>query len=120
MTTRRAMGALEEEVMAYLWSADCAASPAEVHQAVAPELAYTTIMTILTRLYEKGRLSRGQRGRAYTYEPVSSEAEHRAAKMQHTLVDAGDRGAVLSQFVESLDPQDVTTLRKLLGRAVRR
>ena len=57
--------------MAYLWSTDCEASPAEVHQAVAPELAYTTIMTILTRLWEKGRLTRGQRGRAYTYEPVS-------------------------------------------------
>ena len=108
------MGALEEEVMTYLWTTDGPVTPAEVHQAVAPELAYTTVMTILSRLFEKGRLTRGQRGRAYTYEPIRSEAEHRADAMQSTLVDAGDRAAVLSQFVESLDARDAKVLRKLL------
>lgn len=114
MSAKRPMGALEEEVMAYLWTTDGAVTPAEVHQAVAPELAYTTVMTILSRLYDKGRLARGQRRRAYTYEPVQSEAEHRADTMQSTLVDAGDRAAVLSQFVESLDAKDAKVLRKLL------
>lgn len=116
MAAKRPMGALEEEVMTYLWSTDASVTPAEVHQAVAPELAYTTVMTILSRLYDKGRLSRGQRGRAYTYEPIRSEAEHRAEAMQSTLGDAGDRAAVLSQFVESLDAQDAKVLRKLLRR----
>ncbi len=116
MSAKRPMGALEEEVMTYLWTTDAPVTPAEVHQAVAPELAYTTVMTILSRLLEKGRLARGQRGRAYTYEPVRSEAEHRADAMQTTLVDAGDRAAVLSQFVESLDAEDAKVLRKLLRR----
>ncbi len=114
MAAKRPMGALEEEVMTYLWTTDGPVTPAEVHQAVAPELAYTTVMTILSRLFEKGRLTRGQRGRAYTYEPIRSEAEHRADAMQSTLVDAGDRAAVLSQFVESLDARDAKVLRKLL------
>ncbi|MBT8241414.1 MAG: BlaI/MecI/CopY family transcriptional regulator [Acidimicrobiales bacterium] len=118
MAAKRPMGALEEAVMAYLWTTDGPATPAEVHQAVAPELAYTTVMTILARLFEKGRLNRGERGRAYTYEPIRSEAEHRADEMQTTLVDAGDRAAVLSQFVESLDAQDAKTLRKLLSRGI--
>ena len=115
MSSKRPMGALEEQVMIYLWSISDAATPAEVHGAVAPELAYTTIMTILSRLYEKERLVRGRRGRAFTYEPVRSEAEHRAEAMQSSLVDADDRAAVLSQFVESLEAQDAKTLRKLLA-----
>lgn len=116
MPSKRPMGGLEEEVMAYLWSTNGPVTPAEVHQAVAPELAYTTIMTILSRLFEKGRLGRGRRGRAYSYEPVRSEAEHRAETMQTALVDAGDRSAVLSQFVETLDARDAMLLRRLLDQ----
>ena len=116
MSVKRPMGSLEQEVMVYLWTTDGPVKPAEVHQAVAPELAYTTVMTILSRLFEKGRLTRGRRGRAYTYEPVRTEAEHRAQTMQITLSDAEDRAAVLSQFVESLDAQDTKVLRGLLGR----
>ena len=111
------MGALEEQVMTYLWSTSEPATPADVHAAVAPELAYTTIMTILSRLYDKDRLVRGRRGRAYAYEPVRTEAEHRADVMQSSLVDSGDRAAVLSQFVGSLEAQDAKMLRKLLGQA---
>jgi predicted transcriptional regulator len=112
---RRRKGGLQDEVMEFLWRTNAPASPGVVHQAVAPELAYTTVMTILSRLYEKGRLTRRLQGRAYVYEPVNSEAEFRADTMQTTLIDAGDRAAVLSQFVESLDAKDVSTLKKLLG-----
>ncbi len=100
--------------MDYLWTTGVSATPAEVHQAVAPELAYTTIMTVLSRLWDKNRLARERRGRAYAYEPVRTEAEHRADRMQTTLVDAGDRAAVLSSFVETLDDDDTKMLRKLL------
>jgi predicted transcriptional regulator len=117
MAVKRPMGGLEEEVMEFLWQTDGSVTPAVVHKAVAPELAYTTVMTILSRLYDKGRLTRGQQGRAYTYEPIRTEAEHRAEEMQATLIDAGDRAAVLSRFVDYLDSQDAKTLRKLLGRS---
>ena len=49
VTRRRPTGALEDEVMAYLWATGTPANPAEVHQAVAPDLAYTTVMTVLTQ-----------------------------------------------------------------------
>jgi predicted transcriptional regulator len=113
---KRPKGGLEEEVMEFLWRTDAPAPPGVVHQAVAPELAYTTVMTILSRLYEKGRLTRELEGRAYVYEPVRTEAEYRANSMQTTLIDAGDRAAVLSRFVDSLEAQDASTLKKLLGR----
>lgn len=116
MATRRPLGALEEVIMDYLWAVDTPVKPAVVHQAVAPDLAYTTVMTVLTRLWEKGRLTRGRDGRAYTYQPVRSEAEHRAEGMQSALAEAQDRVAVLSSFVEALDTEDAKVLRKLLGR----
>ena len=56
MSSRRPMGALEDHVMEYLWAVDAPATPREVHQAVAPELAYTTVTTVLTRLAAKGRV----------------------------------------------------------------
>ena len=115
MTSRRPMGALEDHVMAYLWAIGAPASPREVHQAVAPELAYTTLTTVLTRLAEKGRLVRSQRGRTFTYSPVRSEAEHRADAMTTSLSSAADRALVLSTFVDSLDPKDLADLRELVG-----
>lgn len=113
-STRRPMGALEDHVMAYLWAVEEAAA-SEVHQAVAPDLAYTTVTTVLSRLWEKGRLERTRRGRSYLYSPVRSEAEYRADTMTTTLGAAVDRAAVLSSFVDALTANDVAVLRDLLG-----
>jgi predicted transcriptional regulator len=115
MAERRPMGALTDEIMNYLWAIDGPATPSEVHEAVAPELAYTTVMTILTRQWQKNELTRTRSGRAYAYEPVRTEAEDRAGRMQLTLGKAGDRAAVLSSFVDSLDPKDAKVLKKLLA-----
>lgn len=114
MTTRRPMGALEDEIMAYLWAAATPATPAEVHQAVAPDLAYTTVMTVLTRLWTKELLTREPQGRGFAYSPVRSEAQHRAEAMQTTLDSSADREAVLSSFVASLTRSDAKKLRNLL------
>ena len=116
MAKKRALGALEETIMEYLWTSSGPATPAEVHHSVAPELAYTTVMTVLTRLWDKGRLTRERQGRAYVYSPIRSEAEHRADTMQTSLDRAGDRAAVLSSFVETLSSEDAAELRKILRR----
>lgn len=109
------MGALEDEVMAYLWATGAPASPAEVHQAVAPDLAYTTVMTVLSRLWAKDQLTREQKGRGFAYTPVATEAEHRALQMQTALDDSQDRDGVLSSFVESLSDRDLQKLKRLLA-----
>ncbi len=114
MAPKRAMGALEDLVMEFVWSSAEPVTPADVHQAVAPELAYTTVMTILTRLWQKDLLERERQGRAFCYSPVQSEAAHRAAQMQGTLEVSGDRMAVLSSFVETLGAADAKALKKLL------
>ncbi len=116
MATRRPMGSLEDDVMDYLWALGDPATPSEVRDTVAPELAYTTVNTVLTRLWEKGRLDRFRQGRSFRYAATSSEAQHRARVMTDELDIAGDRQAVLSRFVEGLGPDDVGALRSLLRR----
>jgi len=115
MVDRRPIGGLEEQVMDYLWAVAEPATAGEVQSAVAPELAYTTVMTVMSRLFDKGRLTRKRHGRSYAYAPSVSEAEHRAGEMAASLTDSGDRAAVLSRFVDSLNETDAHTLRALLG-----
>lgn len=117
MTARRPMGSLEDEVIEYLWAIGAPTAAAAVHAAVAPELAYTTVATVLTRLWEKGRVDRTTSGRSYLYAAVATEAEHRAGAMSTTLERAGNRSEVLSKFVEALDSEDLAVLRNLLGGA---
>lgn len=114
MVKKRAPRELEREIMTYMWAAEAPATPGQAHQAVAPELAYTTVMTVFVRLWEKGRLNRAAAGRGYVYWPSQTEAAHRAEQMQTTLDSCTDRLAVLSRFVDALGPDDADELRRLL------
>lgn len=116
MSERRPMGSLEAEVLATLWAMDDGGTPGEVLDRVGGGLAYTTVMTILTRLWRKELVTRVREGRAYRYRPHLSEAEFAAARMQEQLDQAGDREAALSRFVGSLSRKDERILRKLLQR----
>lgn len=114
----RASGSLESEVVACLAGADAPLTAAQVQAEVGPELAYTTIMTVLSRLYAKGALVRTSRGRAYAYGVVGGSAGAQAGLTAHQmrkLLDAGvDRASVLSRFVDGLDDEDEVVLRRLL------
>lgn len=114
MTDRREMGALEHEVLSELWALGEPATPAVVLDALGTDLAYTTVMTILTRLWQKGLVTRKRRGRAYAYTPALTEAELTARRMRATLATASDPKAALSRFVGSLSARDARTLRALL------
>jgi len=114
---RRAFGQLESEVLAALWAAPHPLVPAEVQAAVGGELAYTTVMTILVRLHDKGVIERKKVGRAYAYRPVVDET-HVVADQVRRLLDRGNsRAAVLQGLIEGLDPDDEELLREMLSRA---
>lgn len=113
---RRAMGQLESEVLAILWAADDALTSADVLDALDGEVAYTTAMTILARLWHKGLADREQRGRAYAYRPRLSEGELAAQRMHATLERTKDREAALAHFVGTLSKSDERALHRLLER----
>jgi predicted transcriptional regulator len=116
---RRPRGSLEREVLACLAAAGKALTPAEVLAETGGGLAYTTVMTTLSRLHDKGVLDRRPAGRAYAYslarDPVGAQSEAVAQRM-HRLLEAGDdRARVLARFVADLDPEDERLLADLLS-----
>ena len=111
-----ARGALEAMVLDVLWDDDGWMVPGEVHKDVNRHrrLAYTTIMTTMVRLWEKGRLDRRRRGRAFEYRPTLDRTEFAATRMNEFLAAAGDPRAALTHFVSSLDAAEVAELRRVL------
>lgn len=116
---RRGFGELEGQVLAALWAATGPLVPAAVLDAVGGGLAYTTVMTILVRLHEKGLIERERAGRAYAYRPVVAETDVVAEQVRRLLDRGHDRAAVLQGLVDGLSPGDEATLRELLARANR-
>lgn len=113
---RRAPGELADEVLAALWAAEHPLTPSEVHATLGLDVAYNTVLTIITRLYEKGLAERAKVGRAYAYRPVMGPAQLAANRM-HALLERGqDSGDVLQHFLEGLSPSDERLLRRLLER----
>lgn len=113
---RRAAGELEGEILAALWAAAGPLTPGQVQRALAAGLAYNTVQTILTRLYDKGLVRRSRVGRAFGYEPVVDAEQLMADRMQALLSRGGDRVAVLQRFVASLSAEDERALRGLLDQ----
>ncbi|MFJ6528164.1 BlaI/MecI/CopY family transcriptional regulator [Streptomyces longwoodensis] len=114
---RRAQGELEGLVLAALREADGPATAGWVQQRLGGDLAYTTVITILTRLLAKGAVTRERAGRSFAWTPVSDRAGLAAHKMRKLLDRESDREAVLASFVTSLDAGDERLLRDLLERA---
>src|SRR5947209_118013 len=65
------LGPLEAELMDLVWKAERPVAVRELHEKLnhgrQPELAYTTVMTVMARLAEKGVLRRHREGRGYVY-----------------------------------------------------
>jgi predicted transcriptional regulator len=113
--SRRAAGELEAAALAVLQAAGTALTPGQVRERLGGRLAYTTVVTILSRLHAKGVLSRVRTGRAYAYAPVADEPGLAARRMRGVLEAEDNREAVLARFVSGLSPADERLLRRMLG-----
>jgi predicted transcriptional regulator len=114
--TRLGTGELEAQVMDVLWADGGRLTPAEVNSRLDSdrELAYTTVMTILVRLHDKGIVSRERRGRAWAYRPVLGREEHAAQRMNALLRDGGDQAISLARFVDNMTAKERAQLQHLL------
>lgn len=111
---RRPAGELEAGVLAALWAAEGPLTPGEVQGALGGSLARTTVTTILTRLYEKGTVTRGRSGRGFAYTPTEDSPGLTARRMHTELAKEEDRSTVLARFVSQLSDEDEQLLRTLL------
>lgn len=111
---------LESEVMEQVWERG-QATVREVMEALnsgRKQRAYTTIMTIMVRLDEKGLLRRRKRGKTHIYRPAMSREEYLQARAQsrvdELVADYGDLAlAHFARQLGTLDPKRRAQLRKL-------
>ncbi|MFG2606028.1 BlaI/MecI/CopY family transcriptional regulator [Streptomyces sp. NPDC048514] len=113
---RRGQGELEVQVLSALREAGGPATAGWVQERLGGDLAYTTVVTILTRLLAKSAVTRERTGRSFAWTPASDEAGLAARKMRKLLDAESDREAVLASFVSGLGPADERLLRHLLDR----
>jgi predicted transcriptional regulator len=114
------LGELEGAVMEVLW----ARQEATVREVVdelsrTRSLAYTTVLTIMSRLVEKGLLTQHKVGRAHLYKPAMSReayvAEVSGQVVRSLVEDFGDIAlAQFSQQLDSLDPARLAALKALM------
>lgn len=107
---------LEPQVMEVLWSAHKSLSPGEVQELLPKdrERAYTTVMTVLVRLWKKQLVDRVRQGRAYAYLPRLSRGNYAAKKMKEILASSGNTLEVMTSFVQGIEPSDRASLKELL------
>ncbi|MFF4182474.1 BlaI/MecI/CopY family transcriptional regulator [Streptomyces sp. NPDC001691] len=111
---RRPAGELEAGVLAALWAAGAPLTPGEVQSELGGRLARTTVTTILTRLHDKGAVTRQRAGRGYAYTPTEDAPGLTARRMHTELAKEEDRSTVLARFVSQLSDEDEQLLRSLL------
>ena len=111
----------ELDVMAVLWERG-PSTVAEVRDALEDTLAYTTVLTVLRTLEDKGSVGHEEMGRAYRYHAlVAREAAGRSAlrRMLGKLF-AGSPEMLLTQLVDEREmaPDELARLRALLDARI--
>lgn len=101
-------------MLATLWASDEPMTAADVQAQLDGGLAYTTVVTILSRLHTKGMATREKQGRSFAYSPVEDETGLAARRMRKVLDAGPDRDSVLARFVSDLSEHDEQILRAML------
>ena len=113
---KKVLGDLEAEVMKVVWKQE-KSTVREVYEQLRLEknLAYTTVMTIMSRLADKGLLAKAPQGNAYIYTPAVSEAEFTEMVVSEVIDGLLEEFAepALSHMVDKLGAEDGGKLTKL-------
>jgi predicted transcriptional regulator len=122
------LGELEAEIMDLLWAEDGVVMVRDVltklNRKRERPIAYTTVMTIMARLTEKGLLQRTLVGKTHEYRVAQTREEflRRASGriVEDLLADFGE--VAIAGFVEALgrvDPRRLQELRRYLDAEIR-
>lgn len=110
------LGPLETRLLELLWARPRAATVRDMHREL-PELAYTTVMTTLDRLYRKGLLIRQKPARAFAYAPRYARGELLSQLISEQLADllgtGGQHTVLLSTLVRTVSQKDAALLDEL-------
>lgn len=109
----------EADLMEVLWGRG-PSTVSEVRDALDDALAYTTVLTVLRTLEDKGYVGHRQEGRAHRYEAlVAREAARKSAlrSLSHKLFE-GSTELLLTHLVtdDKLTDEQVRRIRRLLDQ----
>ena len=112
----------ELDVMGVLWDQG-SATVAEVRERLADKLAYTTVLTVLRTLEQKGYVGHAGEGRAHRYRPLVKRAAAGRNALRR-LVDKVFQGSpelLMTQLVSDkhLSDEELRRLRRLLEERLR-
>jgi predicted transcriptional regulator len=107
------LGELEDAVMTRVWKWNRPVTVREVLEDLRQErsIAYTTVMTVLDNLHQKGWVRREAEGRAYRYEAVSTRAAYAAALMNDAWSQSDNPAAALIAFFGMMSEEQRLALR---------
>ena len=120
--TGKVLGELESEIMEIIWRRQDTTSVKDVADILEKrrKIAYTTVMTIMARLVEKGVLVRHLRGVSYLYKPKTTKEQFIAGAVHGIFSSAvstlGEE--VLAHFIkeiQKISPKKRQQLLKILG-----
>ena len=112
----------ELEVMSVLWRLG-SATVSEVREALAEQLAYTSVLSALQTLEEKGYVRHEAEGRAYRYFPLV-EAERAGGSALARIRDAIFQGSAERMFAHMvadrrLRREELERMRRLLAERLK-
>ena len=109
----------ELEIMKIVWNRD-RSTVREVYEELLKrrKIAYTTVMTMMGTLEQKGRLRKSEQGRAYVYVPVEPQTKVVGSMVQEFVkrVFNGSARPLLVHLVETMevDGEQLEEIRSLL------
>jgi predicted transcriptional regulator len=111
------LGALERAVMSIAWR-EGDISVREACNRLSVNVAYTTVMTTMDRLFKKGLLTRRKVGRAFVYRAAATRKELEGAVASALLQsllhrDGNEPLPILSSLVDAVSDQDRALLDEL-------
>jgi predicted transcriptional regulator len=120
----KVLGPLETEIMQIIWQ-DERSTVKKVHRKLSQQrdIAYTTVMTTMSRLAEKGVLNRHREGLAYVYSPAITEDDFVTMVVQQVLdglLDDYSETAIdyMVDYLARRNPSELRRLQKALQARV--
>lgn len=117
----KVLGPLETEIMQLLWQEE-RSTVKKIHRRLSQqrEIAYTTVMTTMSRLSEKGVLNRQREGLAYIYTPAITEEDFVSMVVRQVLdglLDDYSDTAVdyMVDYLARNNPAELRRLQKVIN-----
>jgi predicted transcriptional regulator len=113
--SKRKQGELESEILGCLWDRPDGLTSQQILAMLGDDsMAITTILTVLTRLCDKGLVTKAAiSGRTLIFKATSTREMH-TAELLLSAMDSANPALVFSHFTAGLSESQVSQLRKLL------